>query len=905
MPKLPSKPQAKPHLFLNNPRGEKKYFDPSRGRNEDEIPASDKPAEAYSGQKSRFRDCLSAFNSQKALRGSKRTLNIPAKLEYIKIDFFIIFNDDNEYKTKKKFINQFGLLPVLYTNFNQSVLFVISDLEKFNLFKSFLEDFTNSSNATHPSGTPYGISTIIQSFEFLSTQQLLDNAPAGDIILSLIVPPENIRTAYDAIYKALINYLKNLTSEIPLLSYDTDGISVIEIKNIAAAKIIEIADNFDIVFRIQSLRVPVVRDNEYNVPDLTWNITIDPPNNKEIKIGILDNGVSPIAPLRSILLDYGFDITNKIAPNALTALNPHGTAVASLAALGLDYFDTTKNNFIADAYIVPIKILNFNQGNFNIYEIESTIRKAIKRGVKLFNLSVCGPGKNYNSAVSEYAFLLDRLAYKYDVLIFIATGNLPFEDIEKMQADIQNGNHADLHGYPNHFYNPNKASANHKCECTNVCLPGESFNNITVGAIAENGINGTATDLTPFKELPSYYTRKHHVDYNQTINGTNFKKSQKNFRISKPDIVMPGGDVSSTQSQMQVVGLGSAGNDFYFRGSGTSFSSPLAVNIAAKILKLYPSLNMQSVKALILNSAEKLIDGKFLDTLIADIKNEEAQKIYHRAFARLSSKEKRIINSKLKSDDLNHKLVGHGTPVVNETLYSNSKSVTTIIQDSISIDSYRVINLNVPDYLLKYTKGTSILKIKATLSFKFFPVRNNHLAYNPLHISFNFIKSLRKDNPSKTSEIVSNRDHDYYKQFFSRATGNKKEDNKMKANARNAALGIKAKVNSWSDDFSPLSSKPFSNVQKLKLDINKHEISKVNGQISIVIRCTAKRDLDKAFMEWLNQNSHEFSLVVNISEKPNKELSKFDLYDEMVSENDLVAIVNADVEAESEAEAEE
>ena len=112
------------------------------------------------------------------------------------------------------------------------------------------------------------------------------------------------------------------------------------------------------------------------------------------------------------------------------------------------------------------------------------------------------------------------------------------------------------------------------CEATNLCMPGESFNNITVGAIAENLAPGTPTDLTELKELPAYYTRKHNFDYSKKINGSDFSRSQINRNINKPDIVMPGGDRLRQISAMQVLGFGDQG-DFYIKDSGTSLATPL------------------------------------------------------------------------------------------------------------------------------------------------------------------------------------------------------------------------------------------------------------------------------------------------------------------------------------------
>lgn len=47
-------------------------------------------------------------------------------------------------------------------------------------------------------------------------------------------------------------------------------------------------------------------------------------------------------------------------------------------------------------------------------------------------------------------------------------------------------------------------------------------------------------------------------------------------------------------------------------------------------------------------------------------------------------------------------------------------------------------------------------------------------------------------------------------------------------------MAIKSNVGSWSDDFYPVSSKIFSNVQRMSLNISRDEIEKVHNQISII-----------------------------------------------------------------------
>lgn len=885
----------KPHLFLNNPRGEQKKFNTTRNIEIEAIPL--KPSQAYKPQKNKLNGALGRFEKNRSQRIQERTIDVPEHLEYIRIDFFIVFNNNEPFKTKSRFKSQFGLVPVVYTNFNQSVLFAITDNVKFSSFLTLLQEFINSPDIKHPAETPYSIITLLFDFEFLGLAELLTNVPQDDVIFSFVQSEEAISPSFRLIYISLLEYIRSIRKINDKIEFHTDGITILEVKNINEDQVQTIAKNFDILYKIQSVRVPTIKENKFNIPELTWGFTISPPANKKVIIGVLDNGVRPIAPLANVLLDFGLDITDKANPDALKAHHHHGTSVASLAAVGLDYFNTGKKIFQADAFIVPIKILNFDDGYFNIYDIQTLIQRAINKGVRIFNLSVCGPGKMYNSNVSEYAYLLDKLAYDNDILIFIATGNLSSDDIEAMQANVPAGKNKNLHNYPNHFYNPFKKSLEHVCEATNICLPAESYNNITVGAIADNLIDNSPMGLTPLPELPAYYTRKSHIDYNKTINASSFTKKQINHNINKPDIVMPGGDLLITRSRMQVVGLGDIGTDYYKWDSGTSFASPLAANLAAKITGLYPALNMQSVKALILNSSDRLLAPEFLDAVINEIKNELSASKFHKKYEALLIGEKKQINERLSSGDLYRRLVGHGMPDIKKALYSDKKSVTTIIQDSIAVESHKVINLNIPDYLLGYSKSSYILTLQATLCYKFSPVWNNQLGYNPLHISFNFTKSVKKNNPVETADIIADRDHRFYKKF----TKDKVKPEDI-AKAKKQALGIKTSLDSWSEDFFPPATKPFSNTQQLLLHITKDEIIKVENQVSIVVRCTYKRGLDKATIETLMKSLHQFSIVLNISEKKNNELSAFDLYDELEAINELDSIAAIDLDDDLEAE---
>src|SRR5215211_933934 len=131
-----------PHFLLNNPRGEQRKFDASRGF--ESQPESTLPLpQAYRQQKQRLRHSLTQFSAQRAARINERTLPIPNHIDYVRIDFFVVFSND-EFKTKSRFRNEFGLVPVAYANFNQTVYFAIADQTKFTFFVSLLQNFIDS-----------------------------------------------------------------------------------------------------------------------------------------------------------------------------------------------------------------------------------------------------------------------------------------------------------------------------------------------------------------------------------------------------------------------------------------------------------------------------------------------------------------------------------------------------------------------------------------------------------------------------------------------------------------------------------------------------------------------------------------------------------------------------------------
>lgn len=890
------------HLVLGNPRVGVKNFDPNKTFANDNDERNTVDPEKYANQKLRFSSYLNNLFKEQKDRSDNRTIDVPEHIDYVKIKFYSVFRND----TKKTFL-KYGLAPVIWKDFNQTILFAIIDEEKFhNKFVKLVNIFVNSSNQTAPHGE-YSIVTIMSSFEFLSSNAIkkVKIEKTQDINITLVSGEESILVSYEKIKKSLDNYLESVAKDG--YSYRYIDEKILEVRNADSEIVDKLSNNFDILYKISAGRFPRVSPSKYGLSigdELSWGMHIanDP---KAPLVGIIDTGVKKIDPLIEIIAeDLGIDKTSNDDSNAVKDTQGHGTLVASLVAIGEEFFNTKKNTFVTDARIVPIKILTNAVGETRITDVESAIKEAYTRGVKIFNLSVNSNVKNYNQEYSDYAYVLDKLAYELGIIIFISSGNLDLDDAAWMQSKMSElaslGEDYTLLEYPNHFYNPNKTVEEYSCEMTNLQEPGESMNNITVGAISDN-LDEYHYGLSRNKRFPAFYARKFHIDYSLKINDVNFSQSQINYNIYKPDIVMPGGDYIQEKAGMKVISIGSS---FFIHTAGSSLSAPLATNVAAKIVKLYPSLTLQSVKALIINNSYNTIDNSLFEELIEEIKKETADKIFPaKKYEDLDHKEKLRLSKYYDPSTLISYLNGHGRPSIDTCLFSSDKKVSFVVQESISINSYKGIKIALPKELLKSSRKKYVIKIKSTLCYAFPPVINNHLSYNPLHISYNIYKTVSDDDYTNTSILSDQKKNSYYGFDTIEDDLTPKELSKRKSHIRDEKIAIKSHVQSWSEDHYPYRSKPFSNVQKFEMNIDPKELEKVDGNITLLIRATAKPDDIDAYTLYQLQNSeHPFSIILSFEEFAS-DLNDFSMYDSMTAINEVEAIMYGDLDSLAEAEA--
>jgi hypothetical protein len=293
---------------------------------------------------------------------------------------------------------------------------------------------------------------------------------------------------------------------------------------------------------------------------------------------------------------------------------------------------------------------------------------------------------------------------------------------------------------------------------------------------------------------------------------------------------MPGGDYDRETNPdvygMQV--LSAIPGVFFNKTPGTSYAAPLGANLAAKLLKRYPEIkSMQTIKALLINSAREV---------------------------RLGPEFENFTNSSKIS------ICGYGKPNEDVCLNSDSHRATFIIEGSIRPERMEVFELKLPEYLLQAQKGRGLLKVHATLCFKFEPVPDNQLAYCPVHIAFGFFKNVSLE------EI------------------------------RNGNLGDIKLKQGWTEDYY-FGDGLLSNTQKVDFSISKPDLVSENRVVRIGIHSRLHKHLDTA-LQAIHNRTHSYSLAVSI-EETSKETDRLkSLYDELVVINELEAITEIEIDLE-------
>lgn len=698
------------HTYLKNEKNKENSFSRVRGftpKKEEKIPTEKTISRT---QLKRLARDLYNYRVKREARNERRTIKLP-HIDLIRIDFFDTFTED----LKRKFFSKYGLLPQVYTQFNQTVLFEVADDILFQNFKSQLENLIKIDMDVPYHRKEYNVLALIDQFTFFDNRNLNSIPGSIGIVLNIIhLTGSTAREQKNSLDEFLVR--NNIEFEV---NQESD---IYYLKDINSTDLSKIDANYDIVRAITSSRPLTVRPGAYGTFRTEYGFKTEIPDDLPI-VGIIDTGVNIIEPFEGLVLP-----TINTTPYPHGDQSGHGTLVAGLAIFGTELPQDYKDSYIAKCRVLPIKVLHYPTDSVNFVSLLKAIKQAhVEHGVRIFNMSlVLDSPKKYNDAFSDFAYELDVLAYNLDILIFISVGNFDSQALhELLTVDDHESHH-----YPSFFYDLLSTSPVHSCTNTNICVPSESLNNVSVGALAGNLKDVDNTDISPASIYPAHYTRKFHWDYTQKVNKKELQKNQKNKYLNKPDLIMYGGDLQNEEAGIEVLtGPGA----FFTKTAGTSLASPLITSQAALIQREYPRLDMQSVKALLINSAT-YFDAKKLPE---------------------------FANNK----SLLQKLVGFGKPDEELALGSDDNTLTMIIEDEIKSGEIMAIPINLPTYL-KASGNKLIFNI--SLVYKFSPDHGNHLGYLPLHMSFNLVKNISiKDIATlNADEYVASKDFNWSEDHF-------------------------------------------------------------------------------------------------------------------------------------------
>jgi hypothetical protein len=814
----------KPHLLFKNPSDGVATYKQRKGGGPDEE-EKDKPN--YDPLiANQFAISLIEFQSSLAQRYRNRTLQLPIHFDLIEIEFQAYFDQS---VFQQPYYNDFGLDLVHISLFNRKGLFIIDDENRFEYFfkniKIFIDNVKNGLSKSYHPNIRY-----IKSFKLFRSEDMIRSINNYSVLhFSLI----NNSLRESTLIKPQRNALKEYFIEQGI-QYSLEEENL-EVYDSSPEMLKEIIDNFDIIYATCSGSGTIIRPDAFNTPRKEFGFTITNFSENLPIIGIIDSGVSNITPLKSIIIDnaeeYDLTGTGVYFDNV-----DHGTGVACLAALGERLIPGYRGEVISDAKILPIKIINGLSAPISQQSIINIIRKANQEfGVKIFTLTVGYtdfPLKD-NQEFSSYATALDQLAFELDIIIFISTTN-------------NCRNITDSSVYPDKLLD----------EDANIASPAESMNNITVGAISDNFEEGAFIRRSRLKDFPTIYNRRYHYNFDSEL----FNNTNSNKQLFKPDILMAGGDYENCfvhgadffedRGRAAIEVLSSNPQERTNRWFGTSYSSPLAANLAAKLIKVYPNINMQSVKALIINSSKK--------PKIGDVFNN------------------------FTSWDL-QRLLGHGIPDQSKLLFSSEKQVTILLEDSISLGEIKTYQLRIPEYLVSASREKSLLKISATLCFKFDPHAENQLLYCPLHIAFTIGKNLslnefheeERTEEGKVKKVIV---ADGY-------NGNSSKEIKLSTTC-----------DGWSQDYY-YKAKPVSNAQKISINVSKSSIIENGNILKLAINADYQKLLPVQDKEKY-QYPIGFSIAINIEQFPIKNEVLENLYDELVAVNRLesMAVLEGELE---------
>lgn len=282
----------------------------------------------------------------------------------------------------------------------------------------------------------------------------------------------------------------------------------------------------------------------------------------DISIGIIDGGISLDNPYLQPYIVAREEYVSK------TYQNPHhATFIASTIQYGNilnDINSSTCHRFkFVDVIAMPNGDKDFGPidtiSEYDLMEIIEEVMEKYSQSTKIWNISLGIEDKPCSGTMSDLGVFLDYIQDKYQVQMFVSSGNV---------------NELPLRTWP-----PQGGLGEHD----RLISPADSVRAVTVGAVA---LYESEDSIVKANE-PSPFSRRGP--------GANY--------VVKPDVVDYGGNLSSSY---EIEGLGIKGLDPRGRvieGNGTSYSNPRALQKFASICEEMVEPDLLLAKAMLIHSA--------------------------------------------------------------------------------------------------------------------------------------------------------------------------------------------------------------------------------------------------------------------------------------------------------------
>ena len=373
--------------------------------------------------------------------------------------------------------------------------------------------------------------------------------------------------------------------------------------------------------------------------DLQRRAQFPPSDDTAPRVCLLDSGVTRAHPLLTPLMDEG-DLHTVEPAWGVNDEADHGTGLAGLAAYG-DLTDALSSadpisvpNRLESVKLVPAEGANEGDARHHAYLFtEGVARPEISapNRLRVFTSAVTASDYRDRGRPSSWSAAVDGLAADTD-----GAGDSPRLFV------LSAGNTRDSNAWTGY---PNSLSTNL------VHDPGQAWNAITVGACTDKTNTEGHPSLHPVAEvggLSPFTTTTSTWDRAWPL---------------KPEVVLEGGNVA--KDNFGAVGMVSLNlltthnqplDRLFTTSNATSAASALSAGMAAQIMAAYPHLRPETVRALLVHSAQ------WSDTMRA-----------------------MFLPAEPKKDDYVHLIrhCGWGTPDLNRALWSAGDSLTLLVEDQL------------------------------------------------------------------------------------------------------------------------------------------------------------------------------------------------------------------------------